>query len=100
VLPHSRQPPDPDDTAGAASGPGTVGEPGPSAAARPPGTSRHEWEQPGAYRVADGVHRIPLPLPNDGLRAVNVHAIEDAGQLVMIDSGWALAQARELLEAA
>jgi glyoxylase-like metal-dependent hydrolase (beta-lactamase superfamily II) len=58
------------------------------------------WEMPGAFTVAAGVHRIPLPLPNDGLRAVNVYAIEDAGGLTLIDSGWALAQARERLESA
>ena len=46
------------------------------------------------------MHRIPLPLPNDGLRAVNVYAIADGGGLTMIDSGWALAEARQQLEAA
>jgi glyoxylase-like metal-dependent hydrolase (beta-lactamase superfamily II) len=50
--------------------------------------------------VADGVHRIPLPLPNDGLRAVNVYAISDGDGLTLVDSGWALAQARERLETA
>ena len=48
--------------------------------------------------VAPGVHRIPLPLPTDGLRAVNVYAIEAANGLVLIDSGWALANARDQLE--
>ena len=46
------------------------------------------------------MHRIPLPLPNDALRAVNVYAIEDGDGLVLIDSGWSLAQARTELEAA
>jgi glyoxylase-like metal-dependent hydrolase (beta-lactamase superfamily II) len=46
------------------------------------------------------VHRIPLPLPNDGLRAVNVYAIEDGAALTLVDSGWALAEARERLETA
>jgi glyoxylase-like metal-dependent hydrolase (beta-lactamase superfamily II) len=50
--------------------------------------------------VADGVHRIPLPLPNDGLRAVNVYAIETGDGLVLIDSGWALTDARSRLETA
>jgi glyoxylase-like metal-dependent hydrolase (beta-lactamase superfamily II) len=50
--------------------------------------------------VADGVHRIPLPLPNDGLRAVNVYAISDGDGLTLVDSGWALAQAQERLETA
>lgn len=54
---------------------------------------------PGAYPVAPGVHRIPLPLPNDGLRAVNVYAIEDADGLVLVDSGWALDESRRELDA-
>jgi len=58
------------------------------------------WSEPGAFEVAPGVHRIPLPLPNDGLRAVNVYAIEDGDGLVMVDSGWALDEARTQLEAA
>lgn len=47
-----------------------------------------------------GVYRIPLPLPGDALRAVNVYAIEDGDTLVLIDSGWALAEARDRLQAA
>lgn len=50
--------------------------------------------------MAPGVYRIPLPLPNDGLRAVNVYAVTDETGLVMIDSGWALDEAREQLRAA
>ena len=59
---------------------------------------RHAWTQPGAETVAPGIHRIPLPLPMDGLRAVNVYAIEDGDGLVLIDGGWALDVSRELLE--
>jgi glyoxylase-like metal-dependent hydrolase (beta-lactamase superfamily II) len=59
---------------------------------------RHAWIEEGAHPVAPGVHRIPLPLPTDGLRAVNVYAIEAAGGLVLIDSGWALANSRDQLE--
>ena len=58
------------------------------------------WAEPGIYEVAAGVYRIPLPLPNDGLRAVNVYAITDGSELVMIDSGWALQEARDQLEVA
>ncbi len=61
-------------------------------------TDRHAWIEEGAHAVASGVHRIPLPLPSDGLRAVNVYAIEAASGLVLIDSGWALANARDQLE--
>lgn len=59
-----------------------------------------DWTEPGVWRVADGVHRIPLPLPNDGLRAVNVYAIEDGDGLVFVDSGWSIPEARRLLESA
>lgn len=64
------------------------------------GDSRHEWMRPGAVEVAPGVHRIPLPLPNDGLRAVNVYAITDGDVLTLVDGGWALQAAREQLAAA
>ncbi len=59
--------------------------------------SGHDWMEPGAHDVAPGVHRIPLPLPTDGLRAVNVYALTDGDALTLIDSGWALAEAREQL---
>jgi glyoxylase-like metal-dependent hydrolase (beta-lactamase superfamily II) len=61
-------------------------------------TDRHAWIDEGAHAVAPGVHRIPLPLPSDGLRAVNVYAIEADSGLVLIDSGWALANALDQLE--
>jgi glyoxylase-like metal-dependent hydrolase (beta-lactamase superfamily II) len=59
-----------------------------------------DWTEPGVFRCAPGVHRIPLPLPNDGLRAVNVYAVEDGAGWTLVDSGWALEQSRELLGAA
>lgn len=55
------------------------------------------WTDPGAVAVADGVHRIPLPLPNDGLRAVNVYVLKTADGVVLVDGGWALAEARTQL---
>jgi glyoxylase-like metal-dependent hydrolase (beta-lactamase superfamily II) len=57
------------------------------------------WTEPGAFPVAPGVHRIPLPLPNDGLRAVNVYAVETADGLVLVDGGWAIPEARDVLAA-
>ena len=60
---------------------------------------RHAWEVPGAFEVAAGVHRIPLPLPGDGLKAVNVYAIEQPDGVVLVDAGWAVGRAREDLEA-
>jgi glyoxylase-like metal-dependent hydrolase (beta-lactamase superfamily II) len=66
----------------------------------PPPAANQDWTIPGVFTVAPGVHRIPLPLPNDALKAVNVYAIEDGGGLVLIDSGWSLALARDQLTAA
>jgi glyoxylase-like metal-dependent hydrolase (beta-lactamase superfamily II) len=57
-----------------------------------------DWAEPGVYTVAPGVHRIPLPLPTDGLRAVNVYAIVDGDELVLVDAGWAIPEARTALE--
>ncbi|MCU1614396.1 MAG: hypothetical protein JWO98_1936 [Frankiales bacterium] len=60
-------------------------------------TAAGDWWAPGAAEVARGVHRIPLPLPNDALRAVNVYALDGPGGLVLIDSGWAMAHAADVL---
>ncbi|MEU4314327.1 MBL fold metallo-hydrolase [Nocardia sp. NPDC024068] len=46
------------------------------------------WAEPGCYPVADGIHRIPLQLPQDGLRAVNVYALDTEDGLILIDGGW------------
>ncbi|MBB4685532.1 MBL fold metallo-hydrolase [Amycolatopsis jiangsuensis] len=62
-----------------------------------PDGSNSNWAEPGIYEVAAGVYRIPLPLPNDALRAVNVYAVTDGSHLVLVDSGWALDEARRLL---
>ena len=62
-------------------------------------SSRH-WAEPGIYRVTDGVYRIPLPMPNDGLRSINVYALANGSETVLIDSGWALDEARDQLELA
>src|ERR1700752_3972323 len=62
-------------------------------------SQRTEGIESGAFQVAPGVHRVPLPLPTDGLRAVNVYAVEDGDGLVLIDSGWGLAEAGQELGA-
>jgi glyoxylase-like metal-dependent hydrolase (beta-lactamase superfamily II) len=67
---------------------GATGEAGPSA----------DWTVAGAYRVAPSVYRIPLPLPGDGLRAVNVYAIDHGDSLTLIDAGWAVAETTTALE--
>ena len=56
------------------------------------------WTEPGAWNVAPGVVRIPLPLPMDGLRAVNVYVLETDDGLVLIDGGWAIPESRSLFE--
>jgi glyoxylase-like metal-dependent hydrolase (beta-lactamase superfamily II) len=63
-------------------------------------SSPSDWTEPGAFEVADGVHRIPLPLPMDGLRAVNVYAIDTDEGLTLVDGGWAIDEARVALEEA
>jgi glyoxylase-like metal-dependent hydrolase (beta-lactamase superfamily II) len=55
-----------------------------------PQLERDAWTRPDPEMVADGIHRIALPLPMDGLRAINVYVIEDGDGLVLIDGGWAL----------
>lgn len=61
------------------------------------------WAEAGVETIQPGVHRVPLPLPHDGLKAVNVYLLEDVtddGGLVMIDGGWAIPEARKTLEEA
>ncbi|MFL6173855.1 MAG: MBL fold metallo-hydrolase [Marmoricola sp.] len=56
------------------------------------------WTEPGAWQVAPGVRRVPLPLPMDGLRAVNVYVMETDDGLVLVDGGWAIPESREIFE--
>ena len=60
----------------------------------------HDWAAPGAHEVADGVHRIPLQMPGDGLHAVNVYAIDTGDGLALVDGGWRTATSLEELETA
>jgi glyoxylase-like metal-dependent hydrolase (beta-lactamase superfamily II) len=60
---------------------------------------RYAWIEPGVEDLGGGVYRIPLPLPMDGLQAVNVYAITDPGGVDLIDAGIALVPAREQLTA-
>lgn len=64
-----------------------------------------DWTRAGIFEVDPGVYRIPLPLPNDALRAVNVYAIVSAAgsgadDLVMVDAGWNIPVARDTLKEA
>ena len=56
------------------------------------------WTEQGAWTVAPGVVRIPLPLPMDGLRAVNVYVMETDDGLVLVDGGWAIPESRQVFE--
>ncbi|HET6563005.1 MAG TPA: MBL fold metallo-hydrolase [Marmoricola sp.] len=56
------------------------------------------WSDPGVETVAPGVHRLPLPLPMDGLKAVNVYVLETEDGLTCIDAGWAVDASRKQLE--
>ncbi|MGH3351518.1 MAG: MBL fold metallo-hydrolase [Nocardioides sp.] len=69
-----------------------------TATAISPDSGEH-WSAPGAWTVAEGIHRIPLPLPMDGLKAVNIYVLEGADGLSLVDGGWAITEAREALSA-
>jgi glyoxylase-like metal-dependent hydrolase (beta-lactamase superfamily II) len=62
---------------------------------------RHAWSRPELETVAPGVHRLPLPLPSDALRAVNVYVLApptvSGGELTLVDGGWAIDASREVL---
>jgi glyoxylase-like metal-dependent hydrolase (beta-lactamase superfamily II) len=58
-----------------------------------------EWHHEGIVKVAPGVHRIPLPLPDAGLRAVNCYVLEEGDGVVLVDPGQVGGRAREILEA-
>ncbi|MFG2039818.1 MBL fold metallo-hydrolase [Dactylosporangium sp. NPDC048998] len=57
------------------------------------------WTEPGAFPIAPGIHRLPLPLRDDGLKGVNVYAIEDGDGVALIDGGWAIPEAFDVLAA-
>ncbi|GAA4471041.1 MBL fold metallo-hydrolase [Phytohabitans houttuyneae] len=65
-----------------------------------PDDPERDWTAPGVYEVRPGLYRIPLPLPQDGLRAVNVYAVRDGDAIVLVDSGWAVPAAHDQLRRA
>ncbi|WP_326639380.1 MBL fold metallo-hydrolase [Streptosporangium sp. NBC_01755] len=56
-----------------------------------------DWTEPGAHPVRPGVHRVPLPLPSNGLHAVNAYVIESPEGPVVVDSGWAMPDTEKAL---
>lgn len=61
-----------------------------------PGIGGPPWDDD-VEEVADGVHRIPVILPNDGLREVNVYALTDATGVDLIDCGMRAAESEDAL---
>jgi glyoxylase-like metal-dependent hydrolase (beta-lactamase superfamily II) len=59
-------------------------------------TDRYAWTS-GIEQVTPSIHRIPLPLPNDGLRAVNIYAIQGPDGIGLIDGGWFIPKALDTL---
>ncbi|WP_329410481.1 MBL fold metallo-hydrolase [Nocardia vinacea] len=59
--------------------------------------SRNAWADSKIERVSNNVYRIPLPMPGDGLRAINVYALLDEEGVTLIDAGWALPEAKDAL---
>lgn len=60
-----------------------------------------EWSRPGTVeQIAPDVHRIPLPLPGDGLTAVNVYALVHGDAVTLVDSGWSFGPGFDVLERA
>jgi glyoxylase-like metal-dependent hydrolase (beta-lactamase superfamily II) len=58
------------------------------------------WSEPGMEQVQGQIYRLPLPLPMDELKAVNVYAIVADEGITLIDGGWAIPEADTALTAA
>jgi len=58
------------------------------------------WAEPGGHEVADGVFRVPLQMPGDGLHAVNVYVLTTGEGLALIDGGWHTPTALDELQSA
>ena len=59
--------------------------------------SRDEWTRAGVEALGAGISRIPLPLPFDALKAVNVYVVVTGNDVTLIDAGWALESSRDVL---
>jgi len=58
------------------------------------------WAEPGIEAVAERVYRVPLPLPERGMRAVNCYIVDGDAGITVIDPGWAWEPAFQGLAAA
>lgn len=61
---------------------------------------RSSWSEPGMVHVEGQIFRLPLPLPMDELKAVNVYAIVADEGITLVDGGWAIPEADTALTAA
>jgi glyoxylase-like metal-dependent hydrolase (beta-lactamase superfamily II) len=59
-----------------------------------PKDDRNAWAEPGVEDLGGGLYRIPLPLPGDALRAVNVYAMVSDHGVDLVDAGMALPEAQ------
>lgn len=64
------------------------------------GPNTSSWTEPGIHHVTERIHRIPLPLPMDELKAVNVYALEGEDGITLVDGGWAIPEADAALASA
>lgn len=60
---------------------------------------RTRWATAGIEQVTSSIHRIPLSLPDAGLKAVNVYAIQGDDGVGLVDGGWARPGALDELQA-
>lgn len=63
------------------------------------GRRHDDWTDPEVQEVVPGVHRAPVPLPHDGLRAVNVYVVEEPDGVTLVDAGCDSPIARQAVEA-
>lgn len=64
------------------------------------GTHNDDWTLAGPHRIADGLYRIPLPLPISGLAAVNCYLAPGPDGVVLVDPGWATYDSERAVAAA
>ncbi|MGA2872883.1 MAG: MBL fold metallo-hydrolase [Candidatus Dormibacteria bacterium] len=54
----------------------------------PVAAGSQDWSSGSPEEVASGIFRIPLPLPGDGLKAVNAYLLRAVDGDLLIDCGW------------
>lgn len=59
-----------------------------------------KWYEPQIEQIHEDLYRVPLPLPSEGLRAVNSYVLTCDGSVTLVDPGWDDAPSRAALETA